>query len=109
MSLFLSLPKPLGAWLEEMLTVEDVLRTPKRGFVDVAWGRQEISLACFERWGSLREEARVDGCERMVGGKKPNPPSILLEHTGACLQGSPVSRDEAARRNWSSSEGMQQG
>lgn len=77
--------------------------------MDVAWGRQEISLARFERWGSLREEAREDGCESMAVGKKRNPPSILLEHAGACFQGPPVSPDEAAGRNWSSSEGVQRG
>lgn len=68
MSLFLSLLKPLGAPLEEMLSVEDVFGVAKRWFVDVAWGRREISLPRFERWGSWREEARVDGCEKMVGG-----------------------------------------
>lgn len=52
----------------------------------------------------------MDGCERMVGeGKKPNPPLVLLEHAAACLQSPPVSCDEAARRNWSSSEGVQWG
>jgi len=57
MSLLPSLVKPLGAWREETPTVEDVPWTADGGL----WTWQEISLALFERWGSLREEARVDG------------------------------------------------
>lgn len=53
MSLFPPLLKPLGARLEETLTVEDVLGMAKSRFVDVTWGRQEISLTRFERWGSF--------------------------------------------------------